>query len=69
MKSGAIEVIYRVKAKGKKKTVRKLYLAIPQEELEEVLRALPPQASKQKQIIEYMNDAAPGGDGSCFSAP
>ncbi len=63
VKKGSVEVIYRVKAKGKKKTVRKVYLTISPNDLEEVLNNLPPQASKQKQIIEYMNDSAPGGDG------
>ncbi|TYS91089.1 primosomal protein N' [Rossellomorea aquimaris] len=63
VKQGSVEVIYRVKAKGNKKTVRKLYLNVTEGDLEEVKNSLPPQASKQKQIIEYMNDAVPGGDG------
>ncbi|KAA0564128.1 primosomal protein N' [Bacillus sp. CH30_1T] len=63
VKQGSVEVIYRVKAKGNKKTVRKLYLNVPEDDLEEVKNSLPPQASKQKQIIEYMSDSAPGGDG------
>jgi primosomal protein N' (replication factor Y) (superfamily II helicase) len=63
VKQGSVEVIYRVKAKGNKKTVRKLYLNIPLDKVDEVKNGLPPQASKQKQIIEYMMDSAPGGDG------
>lgn len=63
VKQGTVEVIYRVKAKGNKKTVRKLYLNVPEDDLEEVKNSLPPQASKQKQIIEYMSHSAPGGDG------
>ncbi|MGM0840793.1 MAG: primosomal protein N' [Bacillota bacterium] len=63
VKKGTVEVIYRVKAKGNKKTVRKLYLNVPEDDLEEVKNSLPPQASKQKQIIEYMSHSAPGGDG------
>ncbi|MGG1630510.1 primosomal protein N' [Rossellomorea sp. NRS-1567] len=63
VKKGTVEVIYRVKAKGNKKTVRKLYLNVPEGDLEEVKNSLPPQASKQKQIIEYMSHSAPGGDG------
>ncbi|WRP08396.1 primosomal protein N' [Rossellomorea aquimaris] len=63
VKQGTMEVIYRVKAKGNKKTVRKLYLNVPADDLEEVKNSLPPQASKQKQIIEYMSHSAPGGDG------
>jgi primosomal protein N' (replication factor Y) (superfamily II helicase) len=63
VKRGSVEVIYRVKAKGNKKTVRKLYLNVTEDDLEEVKNSLPPQASKQKQIIEYMSDSAPGGDG------
>ncbi|MBN8191515.1 primosomal protein N' [Bacillus sp. NTK074B] len=63
VKRGNLEVIYRVKAKGNKKTVRKLYLNVPTDKVDEVKNSLPPQASKQKQIIEYMIDAAPGGDG------
>jgi primosomal protein N' (replication factor Y) (superfamily II helicase) len=63
VKKGSVEVIYRVKAKGNKKTVRKLYLNVPIDQVDEVKDGLPPQASKQKQIIEYMMDAAPGGDG------
>ncbi|MDT9023871.1 primosomal protein N' [Rossellomorea yichunensis] len=63
VKRGSVEVIYRVKAKGNKKTVRKLYLNVTEDDLEEVKNSLPPQASKQKQIIKYMSDSAPGGDG------
>ncbi|MGM0851601.1 MAG: primosomal protein N' [Bacillota bacterium] len=63
VKQGTVEVIYRVKAKGNKKTVRKLYLNVPEDDLEEVKNSLPPQASKQKQIIEYISHSAPGGDG------
>jgi len=63
VKQGTVEVIYRVKAKGNKKTVRKLYLNVPEDDLEEVKNSLPPQASKQKQILEYMSHSAPGGDG------
>ncbi|MFI8574734.1 primosomal protein N' [Rossellomorea aquimaris] len=63
VKQGKVEVIYRVKAKGNKKTVRKLYLNVPEDDLEEVKNSLPPQASKQKQILEYMSHSAPGGDG------
>ncbi|MCA1059219.1 primosomal protein N' [Rossellomorea aquimaris] len=63
VKQGTVEVIYKVKAKGNKKTVRKLYLSVPVHQVDEVKNALPPQASKQKQIIEYMMDTVPGGDG------
>lgn len=63
VKQGSVEVIYKVKAKGNKKTVRKLYLNVLEDDLEEVKNSLPPQASKQKQIIEYMCHSAPGGDG------
>ena len=63
VKRGNLEVLYRVKAKGNKKTVRKLYLNVPADKADEVKNSLPPQASKQKQIIEYMIDSTPGGDG------
>ncbi|MCA1062320.1 primosomal protein N' [Rossellomorea aquimaris] len=63
VKRGLVEVIYRVKAKGKKKTVRKLYLNTEDHDVDDVMVNLPPQASKQKQILDYMIQSAPGGDG------
>ncbi len=55
VKSGSIELLYEVKEKGNKKKVRKLYPNFNEEELSLVLDGLSSTATKQREIVEYMN--------------
>ncbi|MCA1053460.1 primosomal protein N' [Rossellomorea aquimaris] len=61
---GIIDVIYKVKAKGNKKTVRHLKLNVSGTRLQEVIEGLPPQANKQKEVLQYMNSL--GDPGKAF---
>ncbi|WP_175988900.1 primosomal protein N' [Bacillus sp. Marseille-Q1617] len=54
VKKGLIDVIYKVKAKGKKKTVKKILPNFTENQLQDILADLPPQANKQKEVMEYM---------------
>ncbi|MFD2682882.1 primosomal protein N' [Bacillus seohaeanensis] len=47
-----LEVVYNVKAKGKKKTVRKYYLAFDKAKIEEIKESLG-NAVKQREVLEY----------------
>lgn len=53
VKKGTVEVKYLVKSKANKKTVRVLISSISTDEIREVLNALPSNALKQKQVLEY----------------
>ncbi|WP_064093759.1 primosomal protein N' [Rossellomorea aquimaris] len=57
VKNGTVEVLYKVKAKGKKKTVRKVYLNFSGSQLHQMIEDLPPQASKQKELLQYMSQS------------
>ncbi|RAK23318.1 replication restart DNA helicase PriA [Anoxybacillus vitaminiphilus] len=51
IQKGHLEVVYRVKEKGTKKTMKYVALALPAEEAKEMMNKLPTQAAKQKEII------------------
>lgn len=53
VKNGYLEINYVVKAKGKKKTHKVLYLNGSFEQAQELVDSLPPQAARQKEVIEY----------------
>jgi primosomal protein N' (replication factor Y) (superfamily II helicase) len=63
VKKGNVDVIYKVKAKGKKKTVKKILPNFPENQLEEILGSLPPQANKQKEVLNYIGSSAQEGNG------
>ncbi|UII57364.1 primosomal protein N' [Cytobacillus spongiae] len=54
---GHVEVIYRVKAKVNKKKLKHVAPMLTKEELVKVSNLLPPQASKQKQVIDFFIQA------------
>jgi primosomal protein N' (replication factor Y) len=54
IEKGYLEVVYRVKEKGTKKTVKHITLALPVQEAKEVLNSLPAQATKQKEVINCL---------------
>ncbi|MEC0665453.1 primosomal protein N' [Priestia flexa] len=54
IQKGLLEVVYLVKSKGNKKTVKALRLAQPPEHVKQLLQELPKQAEKQKQVLEFM---------------
>ncbi|MFC4320234.1 primosomal protein N' [Litchfieldia salsa] len=53
IQSGSLEVVYKVKDRASKKTVRHVLPVLSKEELMELLKTLPSQAIKQKETIEY----------------
>jgi primosomal protein N' (replication factor Y) (superfamily II helicase) len=55
-----LEVVYNVKAKGKKKTVRKYYLAFDKAKIEEIKESLG-NAVKQREVLEYFAGLEMGG--------
>jgi primosomal protein N' (replication factor Y) (superfamily II helicase) len=61
VKQGKVDVVYKVKARGKKKTVRKILPAFERHQLEGILESLPPQASKQKEVLRYISNASSDG--------
>jgi primosomal protein N' (replication factor Y) (superfamily II helicase) len=55
VKNGNVDVIYKVKAKGNKKKLKKIHPNFLENQLEHVLEGLPPQAIKQKEVIKYIS--------------
>ncbi|MCA1030017.1 primosomal protein N' [Bacillus timonensis] len=53
IQNGILEVVYKVKNRAKKKTIRQVSLSISKEELMKIIEDLPPQANKQRDILEY----------------
>lgn len=53
IKAGHLDVFYSVKSKGKKKTVQKIYPAVSKEKIMEEIESLPPNADKQKAVLQY----------------
>ncbi|WP_449539959.1 primosomal protein N' [Ferdinandcohnia sp. Marseille-Q9671] len=53
IKKGLLEVVYNVKNRSNKKTLKQVLLAIPSSETEKVLEDLPASANKQKLVLEF----------------
>ncbi|KKB39291.1 primosomal protein N' [Bacillus thermotolerans] len=53
VKDGRIELIYKVKSKGKKKSIRMIGTRLSTEELKVQSEALPANAQKQKDVLNY----------------
>ncbi|MCH1623835.1 primosomal protein N' [Ferdinandcohnia quinoae] len=53
IKKGFLEVVYHVKNKTNKKTMKQVEPAISSSEIDDVIKTLPVQASKQKEALEY----------------
>ncbi|MGM0844546.1 MAG: primosomal protein N' [Bacillota bacterium] len=54
IKSGYLDVFYSVKSKGKKKTVQRVYSALPREKMLKEIEVLPSNAGKQKAVLQYV---------------
>ncbi|MFK2824944.1 primosomal protein N' [Bacillus sp. B190/17] len=56
VKADRIELVYKVKSKGKKKSIRVIGRSLSQEELAECLETFPVNARKQKDVLRYFMD-------------
>ncbi|WP_243298213.1 primosomal protein N' [Bacillus litorisediminis] len=52
-KTNELDIVYEVKEKNKKKKVKMIRCKASQDQLEELIGALPPQASKQKELLQF----------------
>ncbi|THE14423.1 primosomal protein N' [Bacillus timonensis] len=53
IKKGLLEVVYKVKNRSNKKTMKQVQLSLSREETENVVQELPATAKKQKQVLEF----------------
>ncbi|ANB61593.1 primosomal protein N' [Anoxybacteroides amylolyticum] len=60
IQNGYLEVVYHVKEKGTKKIVKYIVCPLTKEQCDEVLRSLPANATKQKQLLELLASAQKG---------
>jgi primosomal protein N' (replication factor Y) len=60
IQKGHLEVVYHVKEKGTKKTVKYVAFALPVEQRNEAIEALPANAMKQKQLLTLLLSAEDG---------
>jgi primosomal protein N' (replication factor Y) len=56
IKEGTIEVNYVVKSRAKKKTHKVIFINITAKQAKETIQALPTQAARQKEVIQYFLD-------------
>lgn len=52
VKDGSLDVIYAVRSKGRKKTVRMVKCVLPEAKLQEVIQSMPKNAIKQKEALQ-----------------
>lgn len=52
-KNGSVEVVYEVKSKANKKTVRLIFCPLSKDELEKRMEEVPKNAPKQKQVLQF----------------
>ncbi|MCC3357524.1 primosomal protein N' [Bacillus sp. REN16] len=53
IRKGLLEVVYKVKNRSNKKTVKQVQLALSVEDAEKMVQELPATAKKQKQVLEF----------------
>ncbi|MBA2874044.1 primosomal protein N' [Thermaerobacillus caldiproteolyticus] len=60
IQKGYLEVVYRVKEKAAKKTIKYIDIAVSKEQIHEAIEALPANAIKQKQLLTLLLSAKDG---------
>ncbi|MDQ0215073.1 primosomal protein N' (replication factor Y) [Oikeobacillus pervagus] len=59
VEAGALELLYKVKSKGKKRTVKMIGTALTKEELIQAEKQLMGNSTKQKRVLQYFIDNGP----------